>query len=359
MKLQIASVFTLSLLLLTGPSGAQSGADSLNADADAIWNQLETAATKNFDGQEKQAHQHWQDYQKRILQKWSDGIIPAKKTFVEYSDNDQSRVRVDYENGIVQTEVLVENSATPEVAKQKISKALTAVVDESNAMDAIVKAEELTEIQGNTKAAIKKLTEDLEAGAPVQGADGQLRKVYSITFKLQSDSIKKRALKLRPLVEEWSRKYNLDPAFVLAIIRQESAFNPRARSWVPAYGLMQIVPKYAGQEVMLVVTGKNIMPDSDFLYAPDKNIMIGTTYLKLLRDQYFQEIKDEKKRQYLVTCSYNWGPNRIKKAINKGQLNPRASATELFQKLQQISPAETSDYLRKVTRYTTEFKGED
>ncbi len=37
-------------------------------------------------------------------------------------------------------------------------------------------------------------------------------------------------------------------------------------------------------EVLKAVTGKNTKPDEDFLYDPEKNIMVGATYVHILRD---------------------------------------------------------------------------
>jgi membrane-bound lytic murein transglycosylase C len=75
-------------------------------------------------------------------------------------------------------------------------------------------------------------------------------------------------------------------------MRQESAFNPRARSWVGALGLMQIYPPYAGKEVFKIVKHQDATPSDDFLYDPKNNIMMGATFLQILRDRYFADIKD-------------------------------------------------------------------
>lgn len=154
-------------------------------------------------------------------------------------------------------------------------------------------------------------------------------------------------------------KYNLDPAFILAIIRQESSFNPKARSKVGAIGLMQIMPQFAGSEVLKAVTGKSDHPTPEFLYNPAQNIMIGSTYLQLLRDEYFPSVKEDEKRMYLMTASYNWGPHRIKTAIKKGRLSTIVPSGEVFNRLQQIAPIETQEYLRKVKSYTDDFRGKN
>jgi membrane-bound lytic murein transglycosylase C len=203
------------------------------------------------------------------------------------------------------------------------------------------------------------LTKDLNTVSATLGSDKIPREHYQVSFKLVPNFIKLRAAKLRPIVEIWAQKYNLDPAFILAIIRQESSFNPKARSPVGAIRLMQIMPQFAGAEVLKAVTGKNTLPNTSTLYNPTQNIMFGTTYLQLLRDEYFPGTKDNEKRMYLMTASYNWGPHRIKTAIKKGRLSTTVSSGEIFSRLQQIAPLETQEYLRKVKAYTEGFRGKN
>ena len=49
-------------------------------------------------------------------------------------------------------------------------------------------------------------------------------------------------------VKRYAKKLDVDPAYVFAIIRQESVFNPKARSPVGATGLMQLMPATARLE---------------------------------------------------------------------------------------------------------------
>lgn len=327
-------------------------------------NQWDAAASKaeaDFTTIEKHQSKNWNDYKKRVLQKWADGEIPERKTYVKYFDDDNTRIKVDYENGTVSAESLTENiggdSAT---AKKAISDALKSIISvDAKEVSPIIAKDEIASGSATTDDLVTKLIQDVKFEGASKAADGKERQRYRLTFKLVPNYIKLRAAKFRPIVEIWAKKYKLKPEFVLAIIRQESSFNPRARSWVPAYGLMQIVPKYAGREVMKAVTGKSIDPDSEFLFDPEKNIMMGTTYLKILRDQYFPDIKDEDKQAYVITASYNWGPHRIKIAITKGRVSVREPSSVVFTTIQKIAPAETSEYLRKVTAYTAEFKGKD
>ncbi len=90
----------------------------------------------------------------------------------------------------------------------------------------------------------------------------------------------------------------------------------------------------------------------------NKNEALLTKYLLIFEipEENFKDIKDETKRLYLITCAYNWGPQRILSAIDKGRLSMRSPSSEVFSKLQKITPTETQGYLLKVTQYAVEFK---
>jgi soluble lytic murein transglycosylase-like protein len=125
-----------------------------------------------------------------------------------------------------------------------------------------------------------------------------------------------------------SEKYDLNPALVLAIIKQESAFKIHAVSLAGAQGLMQILP----------TTGMDIKQWLGFkYYSPFKishNIEFGCFYLaKLLHDYQF-DISN-------AIMAYNAGPNAVKKYL----------ANEI-KKL----PDETIDYEHKVLTYYTYYE---
>ncbi|MGB9637879.1 MAG: lytic transglycosylase domain-containing protein [bacterium] len=94
-------------------------------------------------------------------------------------------------------------------------------------------------------------------------------------------------------VEEASRKYGVDKELILAIIKQESNFDPKAVSYVGACGLMQLMPETAKE---LGVTDP---------FDIKQNIMGGTKYIRQLLDQ-FKDIK-------LAIAAYNAGPGNVMK----------------------------------------------
>ena len=96
------------------------------------------------------------------------------------------------------------------------------------------------------------------------------------------------------IIHDKSRKYDVDPALVAAVIEQESRFKPRARSHRGARGLMQLMP----------ATGK-WMGARD-LYDPEQNIDAGVRYLKYLEERF-----DGNRTKILA--AYNAGEGNVRK----------------------------------------------
>ena len=68
----------------------------------------------------------------------------------------------------------------------------------------------------------------------------------------------KKAKEVKPYVDKYSQKEQIPIEFIFAIIHSESSFNPLSRSYVPAFGLMQIVPTTAGADAMQYISGKKL-----------------------------------------------------------------------------------------------------
>jgi membrane-bound lytic murein transglycosylase F len=90
-----------------------------------------------------------------------------------------------------------------------------------------------------------------------------------------------------------------DWRLLASIAYQESNFNPRVKSWVGAIGLMQVMPE----------TGKYFGVRD--LWNPEKNISVGTRFLKFLDDYWKKTVTDEEERKKFVLASYNVGLTHV------------------------------------------------
>ncbi len=103
------------------------------------------------------------------------------------------------------------------------------------------------------------------------------------------------------LVKKNAEKHSFDWRLIVAQMYQESQFNPDATSYAGAEGLMQLMPATAGD------LGVENLAD------PASNINAGVKYMKILRDQFEQDLPLEDKTWFTL-ASYNAGFTRVKKA---------------------------------------------
>lgn len=165
--------------------------------------------------------------------------------------------------------------------------------------------------------------------------------------QLLTGSTRQRIRTLRPIVNEYAKRYSLPPALILAVIEQESSFDPLAQSGKQGIGLMQLVPHEGGQEAYLYSERKPGIPTLQELQDPKTNIRLGTAYLRLLLDVHFDDIEHEDVRVALALAAYNWGPTRLRKVLRQNGVPASVEAVEAL--LQQHAPAETRNYVRQIT----------
>lgn len=168
------------------------------------------------------------------------------------------------------------------------------------------------------------------------------------------------------MVTRYAAKANVDPALVMAIIYQESRFNPLAVSSAQAYGMMQLVPKSGGIEAFRKAKGENTMPTKEYLLDPESNIELGATYVSmLLFDHWMKGISNMSSREYCAVSAYNTGPGNLAKAFTGttsrlGDARDKANGMrpdELFDHLRVNLPyAETRDYLLRVSAARKHYK---
>lgn len=103
------------------------------------------------------------------------------------------------------------------------------------------------------------------------------------------------------LVKKYAQQYDFDWRLLVAQMYQESKFNPKAKSWVGARGLMQVMPKTAKE---LGITD---------LKNPESGIKAGVKYLNWVRDRFESEL-NVKDRTWFTLAAYNAGQGHVKDA---------------------------------------------
>jgi soluble lytic murein transglycosylase len=114
-------------------------------------------------------------------------------------------------------------------------------------------------------------------------------RLYLTTSRLKA---KQYIVKYDEIIAKASRKFEVDPYLVKAIIKAESSFEPDAISQSGAQGLMQLMP----------ATAKDMNVDNPF--DPEDNIIGGTKYLSLLLKRFNRNTR-------LAVAAYNVGANRV------------------------------------------------
>ena len=129
-----------------------------------------------------------------------------------------------------------------------------------------------------------------------------------------------------------AREFGVSPALILAVMRQESAFRSRARSWAGARGLMQIISRTGAR----IATELQVAPfDAALLDEPQVNIRFGTWYLGKLLDKYYGHVA-------LAVGSYNAGPIAVASWLDR---RPGVE-TDVF--VEEIPYKETRNYVKRV-----------
>lgn len=137
------------------------------------------------------------------------------------------------------------------------------------------------------------------------------------------------------LISAGAEEQGIDPAWAMAVARQESAFVADARSSAGALGLMQIMPN-TGRSIAGNV-GVQIRNNNDIL-RPETNTRMGTYYLRRNLDGF-------QGHSVLSTAAYNAGVGRVRSWL------PRSGAMDPDIWVELIPFNETRSYVERVFAY--------
>ena len=141
-------------------------------------------------------------------------------------------------------------------------------------------------------------------------------------------------------IKGYAKQYDVPVSVIMAIIETESSYNPRAVSPIPAFGLMQLVPKTAGLDAHLFVHGEKKIVSADYLFNEDNNLKLGSAYFHLLTHRYLRKITNPQARFYCAVASYNTGVGNVAKTFTG-----RKSITAAVETINGMTPDAVYDYL--------------
>ena len=158
---------------------------------------------------------------------------------------------------------------------------------------------------------------------------------YDLNFERNKEYLKKLYPKaFYVYVKKYAESKKISPYLILSIMREESYFNASIESWANAYGLMQIIEPTAKH----LARNLKLPYKREFLFNPDYNIKLGSSYLKW-SSNYF------KNKIYYVIPSYNAGLNAVKR-WKKLKYDNKIKAFDMF--IEDIPYTETRHYTKRV-----------
>jgi len=136
------------------------------------------------------------------------------------------------------------------------------------------------------------------------------------------------------MIQQKAQERELDPYLILALIRQESLFDPQARSPAAALGLMQLLPSTASRVAKQIGVSP---PSNEQLFQPEINLVLGTQYLKDLLQRYSND-------WFKAIAAYNAG----EAAVDRWEKEILTDDAEEF--VERIPYLETRGYVKLVMR---------
>ncbi len=303
------------------------------------------ALTRNFDNYDNAYQEESAAFKKEITAQWGEFKTSSSTEWVSYVGDDKVRRSIDYDSGNISVEILVDESSSVKNTKRALEKEIFTLLNttESEAfnVDRVAKKVEarlsspsfrlikrgkpsenrifsfdtLTSVTFNDSGFIKVSNKTRSiATTDVRPAKVFNKKIVRSSFKVKKALLQK-ASRYADAIGRSSRIQKIPTALIYAIMESESSFNPMAKSHIPAYGLMQIVPRSAGQDATKHLYGKAKILAPSYLYSTDNNIKVGTAYLHVLYYKYLRKVKDPQSRLYCTIAAYNTGASNVAKAF--------------------------------------------
>ena len=379
--------FLITILLAQLFAGFSAEFEQFKKENRQEFKKFKVSIDRDFRNYKKVINSEYKKFRQEIFKLWGDHKTSSAKVWIEYSPDKKIRKIVDFEKNEIKIEFISKN-LNKKLAKRILYKEAIKTIQESpkiaydKSLDKKIdkkfekiaktgfitkKINDSTPIissmvfnkKPNTKQLVKFVSKHKQI---VQVRERNRAKIYSMKIKLPKYFPLKKAQRFRNDVRKYSQIYKVDKALVFAIIHSESSFNPLSTSLIPAYGLMQLVPRTAGIDAYHRVYGQKKLLSASYLYVPKNNIELGSAYLNILSYQYLKGIRNPLSRMYCVIAAYNTGAGNVARAfvgkhVRKGRIRKavniinQMSPDEVYQHLINNLPYdETKRYLQKVSK---------
>ena len=383
MRVILLALLLSSFLFTLQAQTAEEAIAKMKADFAA----MKQTQQDDFDAYKKALETEYKAYKKELQMYWDNPELSTKTKWVSYSKDKKSRSSVDFENNTVTVETV---ASSEEEAELMLKKSLTyAVVSDtkkvvntdplqrkiatlpkgpkvvSSKVDAKPILSTVVFDKKPTKEAVKSYVTKRVKKETIKKSPSKLpnKSIYKVTIALPKNTTLKRSKVYEQEVKTNAQKFELPIPLIFAIIQTESNFNPFAKSHIPAFGLMQIVPKTAGVDTYKFLHKSDRMPSANYLYNGENNIELGSTYLHILYYRYLKKIKDPTSRMYCTIAAYNTGAGNIAYAFTKKYNMNRAapiinklSSQEVYSRLlADLRFDEPKHYLKRVNKRMSAF----
>lgn len=393
---------------------------SNNIYANPQFNKFKQQQTKKFTDFKVDHKARYEAFKKELIAKWGVPETTSKDTFVAYSDNGNTKLVIDFEKDTIEISFLDTKGVTNEIITETLNDQLNQTIEHAVKYEHLLNGPQTTystpidnsilakigiesqqqleeliavaEPVPATQAAEESITR-IEKAIKEQIADHNTKESKSTTQIVKLENQKEQLAKQKEAllaknvktvkikrnrsrfdrskpffsdIEQFAVKHAVPVELILAVTETESHFNPLAKSHIPAFGLMQIVPATAGFDVNQFKLNKKQKPTTETLYDSKQNLFYGSSYLQILNERFFKEVEDPVSRNYCVIAAYNTGVGNVARAFNKGNPNRKKAIAEInkltpeqvFSILKKRTATETQRYIDKVLASRDYFQKE-
>lgn len=318
---------------------AESFNDYLTSQQDQTkgdFQQFKSSHEDEFEAYKKQLQDAFKQYKESVAVVWGNkkSVIPNKKRDVSYQNKLKQRSIIDYTKGIVKVDIALDpgDAKNKDLIRKKMQQALKdtlkrgrdkrSIIDIANnpsqtrsdgpplLTGLIQTGNGKTLTESNTSKFITQQSSKLST-SKTRGNDKKPRIIVSTSFPMIPNHLKVRASKYKKPVNKYSSNMKIPTEMVYAIMETESAFNPNARSSVPAFGLMQLVPTSGARDAYRLLFKKDKVVSDRYLYNPDNNIKLGTAFINKLYYSYLSGINNAESRTWAAIAAYNTGAGNV------------------------------------------------